>query len=107
MGLNCDGFEEVMVELFPAGCWAGWFSNQNEQRALVSHGPLWTYVTNFLVSVISRVGNSFGLSWSVIKTNLLFTSEMLLFTGWRLQICEVIYIWIRMMNSTLYLKIED
>ena len=26
---------EVMVELFPAGCWAGWFSNQNEQRAFI------------------------------------------------------------------------
>ena len=41
----------VMVELFPAGCWAGWFSNQNEQRALVSHGPLRTHVTNLFVSV--------------------------------------------------------
>ena len=43
-------FVQVMVELFPDGCWAGWFSNQNEQRALVSHGPLWTHVTSLFLS---------------------------------------------------------
>ena len=26
-----------MIGLFPAGCWAGWFSNQDEQRSLVLH----------------------------------------------------------------------
>ena len=26
-----------MIGLFPARCWAGWFSNQNEQRSLVLH----------------------------------------------------------------------
>ena len=31
-----------------------------EQRALVSHGPLWTHVTNLLINVSSRTGNSFG-----------------------------------------------
>ena len=31
-----------------------------EQRAFVSHGPLWTHVTNLFVSVSSRTGNSFG-----------------------------------------------
>ena len=28
---------QVMIWLFPARCWAGWFSNQNEQRSLVLH----------------------------------------------------------------------
>ena len=31
-----------------------------EQRAFVSHGPLWTHVTNLLISVSSCTGNSFG-----------------------------------------------
>ena len=57
----------VMIELFPTDVLVGWFSNQNEQRALVSHGPLRTHVTNLFVSVISRTGNSFGLSRSVVK----------------------------------------
>ena len=46
-------------------CWAGWFSYQNEQRALVSR-PIKTLVTNLLISVMSRKGNSFGLPRSVI-----------------------------------------
>ena len=28
-----------------------------EQRVFVSHGPLWTHVTNLLISVISRTDN--------------------------------------------------
>ena len=58
---------KVIIELFPTDVLVGWLSNQNEQRALVSHGPLRTHVTNLFVSVISRTGNSFGLSRSVIK----------------------------------------
>ena len=42
---------EVMIELFPTDVLVGWFPNQNEQRALVSHGPLRTHVTNLFVSV--------------------------------------------------------
>ena len=42
---------EVMIWLFPARCWAGWFSNQNEQRALVSNGPLRTHVTTLCVEI--------------------------------------------------------
>ena len=38
-----------MIGLFPARCWAGWFSNQNEQRSLVLH-------------LLSILGNSFGSS---------------------------------------------
>ena len=42
---------KVMIELFPTDVLVGWFPNQNEQRALVSHGPLRTHVTNLFVSV--------------------------------------------------------
>ena len=91
---------QVMIELFPTD---GFLTRMN--RGLWCHMcPIKTHVTNLLISVISRIGNSFGLSRSVIKPNLLFTSEMLLFTGWRLQ---MLYIRIGMMNATLYLKIED
>ena len=40
---------QVMIWLFPARCWAGWFSNQNEQRSLVLH-----------LLIKSILGNSFG-----------------------------------------------
>ena len=45
---------------FSARCQAEGSLTRNEQRALVSHGPLRTHVTNLFVSVISRTGNSFG-----------------------------------------------
>ena len=48
----------VMILMFPAGCWAGWFSNQNTtEDFFVTWSGLDT-CDYFVQSVISRTGNS-------------------------------------------------
>ena len=51
-GQGKDTEKIVMIGLFPARCWAGWFSNQNEQRSLALH--LFVRVSEATVSDPSR-----------------------------------------------------